>query len=158
MPISLIAASLALLGYLMSIGYLDGYMPNLTVSDLHEIIVYAAIISGTGLAFLWYNCYPAAIFMGDVGSLSLGATLGLLALLLKLELFLPIMGLVFVVETLSVVIQVISYKKTGKRVFRMAPIHHHFELGGWPETKVIVRFWLVTIMMIILSFCLLKLF
>ena len=112
---------------------------------------------GAGLGFLWFNAYPAMVFMGDVGALALGAALGVLAVLVRQEIVLMIMGGVFVMETLSVMIQVVSFKLTGKRVFRMAPIHHHFELNGWPEPRVIVRFWIITVILVLIGLATLKL-
>ena len=112
---------------------------------------------GAGLAFLWFNAYPAEVFMGDVGALALGAALGMVALVVRQEIVLLIMGGLFVVETLSVVIQVLSFKLTGKRVFRMAPIHHHFELKGWKENQVVVRFWIITMMLVLSGLSTLKL-
>ena len=111
---------------------------------------------GASLGFLWYNSYPADVFMGDVGSLGLGGALGTLAIITKHEIVLAIVGGIFVIETISVILQVGSFKITGKRVFKMAPIHHHFELKGWPEPKVIVRFWIVGIMLALLSLATLK--
>ena len=111
---------------------------------------------GSGLGFLWFNTYPAQVFMGDIGSLSLGAALGIVAVVTRQELVLFIMGGVFVVETLSVVLQVSSYKLTGKRIFKMAPLHHHYELKGWPEPRVIVRFWIITVILILIGLASLK--
>ena len=119
--------------------------------------VVGGAIGGAGLGFLWFNTYPAQVFMGDVGALALGAALGVVAVVVRQELVLVIMGGVFVVETLSVMIQVASFKLTGKRVFRMAPLHHHFELKGWPEPKVIVRFWIIAIALALLAMSTLKL-
>ena len=112
---------------------------------------------GAALGFLWFNTYPALIFMGDVGSLALGAALGVIAVIVRQELVLFIMGGIFVVETLSVILQVGSFKLTGKRIFRMAPIHHHFELKGWPEPRVIVRFWIITFVLVLCGLATLKL-
>ena len=112
---------------------------------------------GAGLGFLWFNTYPAQVFMGDVGALALGAALGTIAVIVRQEIVLFIMGGVFVMETLSVIIQVASFKLTGKRVFRMAPIHHHFELKGWPEPRVIVRFWIITVILVLVGLATLKL-
>jgi phospho-N-acetylmuramoyl-pentapeptide-transferase len=120
-------------------------------------VIFCAALVGAGLGFLWFNTYPAMVFMGDVGALSLGAALGVLAVLVRQEIVLVIMGGVFVMETLSVMIQVISFKTTGKRVFRMAPIHHHFELKGWPEPRVIVRFWIITVILVLIGLATLKL-
>jgi phospho-N-acetylmuramoyl-pentapeptide-transferase len=111
---------------------------------------------GAGLGFLWFNAYPAMVFMGDVGALALGAALGVLAIMVRQELLLMIMGGVFVVETLSVIIQVASFKLTGRRVFRMAPLHHHYELKGWPEPRVIVRFWIITVILVLIGLATLK--
>ncbi|MBR0573520.1 MULTISPECIES: phospho-N-acetylmuramoyl-pentapeptide-transferase [Pasteurellaceae] len=122
-----------------------------------ELAVVCTAIVGAGLGFLWYNTYPALVFMGDVGSLSLGGALGVIAILVRQELLLVIMGGVFVVETLSVLLQVGSFKLRGKRIFRMAPIHHHFELKGWPEPRVIMRFWIITLMLVLVGLVTLKL-
>jgi len=122
-----------------------------------ELIVFCAALVGAGLGFLWFNTYPAQVFMGDVGALALGAALGTIAVIVRQEVVLFIMGGVFVMETLSVIIQVASFKLTGKRVFRMAPIHHHFELKGWPEPRVIVRFWIITVILVLIGLATLKL-
>ena len=116
----------------------------------------AAGLAGAGLGFLWFNTYPAQVFMGDIGALALGAALGLVAVAVRQELVLFIMGGVFVVESVSVIIQVASYKMTGRRIFRMAPLHHHFELKGWPEPKVIVRFWIITVILVLIGLASLK--
>jgi phospho-N-acetylmuramoyl-pentapeptide-transferase len=121
-----------------------------------ELTVFCGAMFGAALGFLWYNSYPADIFMGDVGSLSLGGALGTLAVITKQEIVLAVVGAIFVIETFSVIIQVSSFKLTGKRVFKMAPIHHHFEVKGWPEPKVIVRFWIVGIILALLSLTTLK--
>ena len=115
-----------------------------------------AALVGAGLGFLWFNTYPAQVFMGDIGSLSLGAALGIVAVIVRQELVLFIMGGIFVLETVSVILQVASFKMTGKRIFRMAPIHHHFELKGWPEPKVIVRFWLISVVLVLIGLATLK--
>ncbi|EXI78897.1 MAG: Phospho-N-acetylmuramoyl-pentapeptide-transferase [Candidatus Accumulibacter sp. BA-94] len=115
-------------------------------------------MAGAGLGFLWFNAYPAEVFMGDVGALALGAALGTVAIIVRQEIVLAIMGGVFVAETLSVAAQVVYYKVTGgRRIFRMAPLHHHFELGGWKETQVVVRFWIITIMLVLIGLSSLKL-
>ena len=119
--------------------------------------MFCAALVGAGLGFLWFNTYPAQVFMGDVGALALGAALGTIAVIVRQEIVLFIMGGVFVMETLSVMIQVASFKLTGKRVFRMAPIHHHFELKGWPEPRVIVRFWIITVILVLVGLATLKL-
>jgi phospho-N-acetylmuramoyl-pentapeptide-transferase len=120
------------------------------------MLVFCAALAGAGLGFLWFNTYPAQVFMGDIGALALGAALGLVAVVVRQELVLFIMGGVFVVETVSVIIQVASYKLTGRRVFRMAPLHHHFELKGWAEPKVIVRFWIITVILVLIGLASLK--
>jgi len=122
-----------------------------------ELLVICAAIAGAGLAFLWFNAYPAEVFMGDVGALALGAAIGTIAVIVRQEVVLLIMGGVFVIETLSVIIQVLSYKMTGKRVFRMAPLHHHYELKGWKESQVVVRFWIITMMLVLVGLSTLKL-
>ncbi len=127
------------------------------ISGAGELAVFCAAIAGAGLAFLWFNAYPAEVFMGDVGALALGAALGMVAIVVRQEIVLFIMGGVFVVETLSVVIQVASFKLTGKRVFRMAPLHHHYELKGWKENQVVVRFWIITMMLVLFGLSTLKL-
>ena len=119
-------------------------------------MVFCAAMAGAGLGFLWFNTYPAQVFMGDIGALSLGAALGVVAVVVRQEIVLAIMGGVFVVEALSVMIQVASFKLTGKRVFRMAPLHHHFELKGWAEPKVIVRFWIITVILVLVGLASLK--
>ena len=122
-----------------------------------EVAVFCSAIVGAGLGFLWFNTYPAQIFMGDVGALGLGAALGIVAVIIRQELVLMLMGGVFVVETVSVILQVVSFKCTGKRIFKMAPIHHHFELKGWPEPRIIVRFWIITFVLVLLGLSTLKL-
>jgi phospho-N-acetylmuramoyl-pentapeptide-transferase len=126
------------------------------VSGSGEMLVFCAALAGAGLGFLWFNTYPAQVFMGDIGALALGAALGLVAVVVRQELVLFIMGGVFVVETVSVIIQVASYKLTGRRIFRMAPLHHHFELKGWAEPKVIVRFWIITVILVLIGLASLK--
>jgi phospho-N-acetylmuramoyl-pentapeptide-transferase len=120
------------------------------------VVICWAGLAGAGLGFLWFNTYPAQVFMGDVGALALGAALGTVAVVVRQELVLLIMGGVFVVETASVIIQVASYKMTGRRIFRMAPLHHHFELKGWAEPKVIVRFWIITVILVLVGLASLK--
>ena len=121
-----------------------------------ELVIVCTAIVGAGLGFLWFNTYPAQVFMGDVGSLALGGALGTIAVLLRQEFLLVIMGGVFVVETLSVILQVGSFKLRGQRIFRMAPIHHHYELKGWPEPRVIVRFWIISLMLVLIGLATLK--
>ena len=119
--------------------------------------MFCGAVVGAGLGFLWFNAYPAQVFMGDVGALSLGAAIGVLAVLVRQEIVLVIMGGVFVLETVSVIMQVVSFKLTGKRIFQMAPLHHHFELKGWPEPRVIVRFWIITVILVLIGLATLKL-
>ena len=121
-----------------------------------EVCIVCAAIAGSGLGFLWFNTYPAQVFMGDIGALSLGAALGTIAVIARQELVLFIMGGVFVIETVSVILQVTSYKLTGRRIFRMAPLHHHYELKGWPEPRVIVRFWIITVILVLIGLASMK--
>ena len=157
LPSVLIAGALGLIAYSMGNQIIADYLylPHLPLSG--ELIVFCGALIGSGIGFLWYNTYPAQVFMGDVGSLTLGAILGIMAVILRHELVFAIMAGVFVIETLSVAIQVISFKTRGKRVFLMAPIHHHFELKGWPEPKIIVRFWIITLVLILAALATLKL-
>ncbi len=157
LPSVLIGGALGLIAYAMGNQLIADYLylPHLPLSG--ELIVFCGALIGSGIGFLWYNTYPAQVFMGDIGSLALGAILGIIAVILRHELVFAIMAGVFVVETLSVAIQVISYKTRGKRVFLMAPIHHHFELKGWAEPKIIVRFWIITLVLILLALATLKL-
>ena len=133
------------------------YLKIPLIPGIGEVAVFTAAFVGACLGFLWYNSHPAQIFMGDVGALALGAALGLVAIVVRHEIVLLIMGGLFVLETASVIIQVISFRLTGRRIFRMAPIHHHFELKGWPEPKVIVRFWIITLVLVIIGLSTLKL-
>ncbi len=157
LPSVLIGGALGLIAYSMGNQLISDYLylPHLPLSG--ELIVFCGALIGSGIGFLWYNTYPAEVFMGDIGSLALGAILGIIAIILRHELVFAIMAGVFVVETLSVAIQVISYKTRGKRVFLMAPIHHHYELKGWAEPKIIVRFWIVTLVLILIALATLKL-
>ena len=157
LPSVLIGGALGLIAYAMGNQLMSDYLylPHLPLSG--ELIVFCGALIGSGIGFLWYNTFPAQIFMGDIGSLALGAILGIIAIILRHELVFAIMAGVFVIETLSVAIQVISYKTRGKRVFLMAPIHHHYELKGWAEPKIIVRFWIVTLVLILIALATLKL-
>ncbi|MCH9644329.1 MAG: phospho-N-acetylmuramoyl-pentapeptide-transferase [Gammaproteobacteria bacterium] len=158
MPTVLIAMALGIFAYNMGNFYFAKYLSIPFIPNVGDVAVFCSAIFGAGLGFLWYNTYPAQVFMGDVGSLSLGATLGLLAVIVRQEILLFVMGGIFVAETLSVIIQVGYFKLSGgKRVFRMAPLHHHFELKGWPEPKVIVRFWIITVILVLLGLATLKL-
>jgi phospho-N-acetylmuramoyl-pentapeptide-transferase len=157
MPTVMIASALAVFAYVTGHAVFSKYLGFPLITGASELAVLCGAISGAGLAFLWFNAYPAEVFMGDVGALALGAALGMVALVVRQEIVLLIMGGVFVVETLSVVIQVASFKMTGKRVFRMAPLHHHYELKGWKENQVVVRFWIITMMLVLFGLSTLKL-
>jgi phospho-N-acetylmuramoyl-pentapeptide-transferase len=156
LPIILVAAALGVFSYTTGNLNFANYLVIPHIPGSGELIVFCAAVVGGGLGFLWFNSYPAEIFMGDVGSLSLGAALGVLAIIVRQEIVLLIMGGVFVIETLSVILQVFSFKTTGKRIFKMAPIHHHFELKGWAEPKVIVRFWIITLVLVLIGLSSLK--
>ncbi|HET6654973.1 MAG TPA: phospho-N-acetylmuramoyl-pentapeptide-transferase [Gammaproteobacteria bacterium] len=156
MPAVLIAAALGVFAYAAGNIYFARYLEIPYIRGAGEIVVFCGAIVGSGLGFLWFNTYPAQVFMGDIGSLALGAALGLLAVIVRQELVLFIMGGVFVMETVSVILQVGSYKLTGKRIFKMAPLHHHFELKGWAEPKVIVRFWIITVILVLVGLSTLK--
>ena len=157
LPTILIGGGLGLIAYAMGNQLIAEYLfiPHLKIAG--ELIVFCGALIGSGIGFLWYNSYPAEVFMGDVGSLTLGAVLGILAVILRQEIVYAIMAGIFIVETLSVMIQVISFRFRQKRVFLMAPIHHHFELKGWPEPKIIVRFWIITLVLILIALATLKL-
>lgn len=156
LPTVLIAGALGIFAYLAGHMKFAEYLVLPYIPGVGEASIFCGAIVGSGLGFLWFNAYPAQIFMGDVGALGLGAALGILAVLVRQELVLFIMGGVFVAETVSVMLQVGSYKLRGKRIFRMAPIHHHFELLGWPEPRVIVRFWIVTVILVLLGLASIK--
>jgi phospho-N-acetylmuramoyl-pentapeptide-transferase len=155
-PTVLVAGALALFAYVTGNIKFAEYLQIPYIAGVGEIAIICGAIMGAGLGFLWFNTYPAMVFMGDVGALALGAALGTIAVLVRQEIVLFIMGGVFVMETVSVMVQVASFKLTGKRVFRMAPIHHHFELKGWPEPRVIVRFWIITIILVLMGLATLK--
>ena len=157
MPTVLVAVGLGVFAYASGHAVFANYLQIPQVPGAGELVIICAAIAGAGLGFLWFNTYPAMVFMGDIGALALGAVLGTIAVIVRQEIVLFIMGGVFVMETLSVVIQVASFKLTGKRVFRMAPIHHHFELKGWPEPRVIVRFWIITVILVLIGLATLKL-
>ena len=157
MPAALVIAALGVFAYASGNAVFANYLSIPAIPHAGELLIFCASLAGAGLGFLWFNSYPAQVFMGDVGSLSIGGFLGILAVLTKNELLLTVLGGVFVVEALSVITQVVSFKLTGKRVFKMAPIHHHFELKGLTETKIIVRFWIISILLAILSLSTLKL-
>ncbi len=157
MPTVLVSGALAIFAYVAGNIVFAKYLGIPYIPGAGELAVFCGAISGAGLAFLWFNAYPAEVFMGDVGALALGAALGVVAVIVRQELVLFIMGGVFVVEAVSVMIQVASFKLTGKRVFRMAPLHHHYELKGWKETQVVVRFWIITILLVLVGLATLKL-
>jgi phospho-N-acetylmuramoyl-pentapeptide-transferase len=157
MPAVLVGGALGVFAYITGHAVFAKYLQFTYIAGVGELTVICGALAGAGLGFLWFNAYPAEVFMGDVGALSLGATLGVIAVAVRQEIVLFIMGGIFVAETLSVMIQVTSFKLTGKRVFRMAPIHHHFELKGWKETQVVVRFWIVTILLVLIGLSTLKL-
>ena len=157
MPTVLVAGALGIFAYVTGNSEFSHYLVIHYVPGSGEVGVICGALVGAGLGFLWFNAYPAQVFMGDVGSLGLGAALGIIAIVVRQELILFIMGGVFVMETVSVMLQVASFKLTGKRIFRMAPIHHHFELKGWAEPKVIVRFWIITVVLVLCGLATLKL-
>src|SRR5471032_1406003 len=157
MPTVMVGTALGLFAYLTGNATYSRYLFITHIEGAGELIIFCAAIAGAGLGFLWFNAYPAEVFMGDVGALGLGAALGAIAVIVRQEIVLFIMGGVFVVETLSVVIQVASFKLTGKRVFRMAPLHHHYELKGWKENQVVVRFWIITMLLVLFGLSTLKL-
>jgi len=157
LPIVMIAGALGIFAYVDGNSHFAKYLFMPYVPGVGEVAVFCSAIVGAGLGFLWFNTYPAQIFMGDVGALGLGAALGTAAVIIRQELVLMIMGGIFVLETVSVILQVASFKLTGKRIFKMAPIHHHFELKGWPEPRIIVRFWIITCVLVLLGLSTLKL-
>jgi len=156
MPTVLVAGALAIFAYASGHAQIAGYLLIPHVPGAGEVSVFCGALVGAGLGFLWFNAYPAQVFMGDVGALALGAAIGVVAVIVRQELVLVIMGGVFVMETVSVMLQVASFKLTGRRIFRMAPLHHHFELKGWPEPRVIVRFWIVTVILVLVGLASLK--
>ena len=156
LPTVMVGGALGVFAYLSGNSVFSGYLGIPYVPGVGELVIFCGALIGAGLGFLWFNTYPAQVFMGDVGALALGAALGILAVLVRQELVLFIMGGVFVMETVSVILQVGSYKLTGKRIFRMAPLHHHFELKGWPEPRVIVRFWIVSVILVLVGLATLK--
>lgn len=157
MPTVMIASALGVFTYVAGHAVYSKYLLFPYIPGAGELTVFCGAIAGSGLAFLWFNAYPAEVFMGDVGALALGAALGTVAVIARQEVVLFIMGGVFVVETLSVMLQVASFKLTGKRIFRMAPLHHHYELKGWKENQVVVRFWIITMMLVLIGLSTLKL-
>jgi len=157
MPAAMVAAALGVFAYASGNAVFANYLGIPPVPQAGEVLIVCASIVGAGLGFLWFNSYPAQVFMGDIGALALGAALGVIAVIVRQEVVVLVMGGVFVLETASVILQVTSYKLTGKRLFRMAPIHHHFELKGWAEPKVIVRFWILSLLLVLAGLATLKL-
>ncbi len=157
MPTVMISSALAVFAYVAGHVVFAKYLGIPYIPNAGELSVFCGAMAGAGLAFLWFNAYPAEVFMGDVGALALGAALGIVTVIVRQEIVLVIMGGVFVVEALSVMLQVASFKLLGKRVFRMAPLHHHFELKGWKENQVVVRFWIITIILVLIGLSTLKL-
>ncbi len=156
MPTVMVAGALGLFAYLTGNAVFSGYLGIPHIIGAGEMLIFCGAIVGAGLGFLWFNTYPAMVFMGDIGALALGAALGVLAVIVRQEIVLFIMGGVFVIETVSVILQVASFKLTGKRIFRMAPLHHHYELKGWPEPRVIVRFWIISFILVMIGLATLK--
>src|SRR5579864_3200825 len=157
MPAVMVGSALGVFAYVVGNVVYSKYLLFPYIPGAGELTLFCAALAGAGLGFLWFNAYPADVFMGDVGALSLGAALGTVAVIVRQEIVLFIMGGVFVVETLSVMLQVASFKLTGKRIFRMAPLHHHYELKGWKENQVVVRFWIITMMLVLFGLSTLKL-
>lgn len=156
MPAVLVGGALGVFAYATGNAVFAGYLGIPFIEGTGEVLVFCATLVGAGLGFLWFNTYPAQVFMGDIGALALGAALAIVAIIVRQEIVLFIMGGVFVMETVSVILQVASFKLTGKRIFRMAPIHHHFELKGWAEPKVIVRFWIISVILVLVGLATLK--
>jgi phospho-N-acetylmuramoyl-pentapeptide-transferase len=163
MPVILVGAALGAFAYVMGNAIYAKYLLFPYIPGAGELLIFCGAMGGAGLAFLWYNAHPAQVFMGDVGALALGGALGTIAIIVRQEIVLFVMGGIFVAETLSVMLQVLWFKFTkkrfgeGRRIFRMAPLHHHFELGGWKETQVVVRFWIITILLVLIGLSSLKL-
>jgi len=152
----IVSGTLAILCYITGNVNFSQYLFVPYVANTGELTVFCAAIAGASLGFLWFNCHPATIFMGDTGSLSLGGCLGVIAVFIKKELWLILLGGIFVAEAMSVILQVFSFKMTGKRIFKMAPLHHHFQLSGWHESKIIIRFWIIGIIFSLMTLALLK--
>lgn len=156
LPTVMVGGALGIFAYLSGNANFSHYLGIPHIPGVGELIIFCGALVGAGLGFLWFNTYPAQVFMGDVGALALGAALGVIAVMVRQELVLMVMGGVFVIETVSVILQVTSYKLTGRRIFKMAPLHHHFELKGWPEPRVIVRFWIITVILVLVGLATLK--
>jgi phospho-N-acetylmuramoyl-pentapeptide-transferase len=157
MPAALVTAALGIFAYASGNAVFAHYLQIPDIRGAGELLIFCASLAGAGLGFLWFNSYPAQVFMGDVGALAIGAAIGVLAVIVRQELVVLVMGGVFVLETASVILQVASFRLTGRRIFRMAPIHHHFELKGWAEPKVIVRFWIISLLLVLAGLATLKL-
>ncbi len=157
MPTVMVGSALGIIAYLVGNFNFSNYLHIPFIPGAGELVIYTGALAGAGLGFLWFNTYPAQVFMGDVGALALGAALGVIAVIVRHEIVFIIMSGIFVMETVSVILQVASFKLTGRRIFRMAPLHHHFELKGWPEPRVIVRFWIITVMLVLFGLATLKL-
>ncbi|WP_185235845.1 phospho-N-acetylmuramoyl-pentapeptide-transferase [Teredinibacter franksiae] len=156
MPTVMVGSALGIIAYLSGHANFSEYLHIPYLPGAGELVIYCGALAGAGLGFLWFNTYPAQVFMGDVGALALGAALGVIAVIVRHEVVFFIMSGIFVMETVSVILQVASFKLTGRRIFRMAPLHHHFELKGWPEPRVIVRFWIITVMLVLIGLATLK--
>jgi phospho-N-acetylmuramoyl-pentapeptide-transferase len=156
MPAAMVAGALGIFAYASGNAIFANYLAIPAIPGAGEVLIFCGAMVGAGLGFLWFNAYPAQVFMGDIGALALGAALGLIAVIVRQEVVVLVMGGIFVVETASVILQVASYKLRGKRLFRMAPIHHHFELKGWAEPKVIVRFWIISLLLVLAGLATLK--
>ena len=156
LPAVMVAGALGIITYATGHVRFAEYLGIPYVPGVGEVVVFCGALVGAGLGFLWFNTHPAQVFMGDVGALALGAALGVIAVVVRQEIVLLVMGGVFVMETVSVILQVVSFKLTGRRIFRMAPLHHHFELKGWPEPRVIVRFWIITFILVLVGLATLK--
>jgi phospho-N-acetylmuramoyl-pentapeptide-transferase len=156
MPSVIVASALGIFAYIAGHVVFSDYLGVPTIPGAGELAIFCGALAGAGLGFLWFNTYPAQIFMGDIGALAVGASLGVIAVVVRQELVFMVMAGIFVLETVSVILQVASFKLTGKRIFRMAPIHHHFELKGWPEPRVIVRFWIITVILVLAGLSTLK--
>ena len=156
LPTVMVGGALGIFAYATGHANFSQYLSIPYINGVGELVIFCGALVGAGLGFLWFNTYPAQVFMGDVGALPLGAALGVIAVMIRQEFVLFIMGGVFVIETVSVILQVASFKMTGKRIFRMAPLHHHFELKGWPEPRVIVRFWIITVILVLIGLATLK--
>jgi len=156
MPTVMVAGALGIFAYATGNSIYSDYLGIPYIAGVGEVLIFCATLVGAGLGFLWFNAYPAQVFMGDIGALSLGAAIGVIAVIVRQEIVLIIMGGVFVVETASVILQVASYKLIGRRIFRMAPLHHHFEMKGWPEPRVIVRFWIISLILVLIGLATLK--